>query len=400
MRYLLKITIGILAVMWTACSKDSPKIRQDAVQLKIHFSANQTSLSQGDVVNFTDETEGYPLSWQWYFEGGVPSSSNKQHPENIRYDDLGEFDVTLIVTNAYGTDSIVKKSYISVKGILPTVETGEPLDIDVTEVEVGGEVIEEGTAPVEEVGIVWSDENERPTINDSKMSQSMSGVGDFLMKITDLQENTTYHYRAYAQTADGVGYGKSKSFTTWELDTCDFIDERFIDSRDGQSYRYFDLGNQRWMGDNLNYNSTNSWCYDDDATNCDFHGRLYTVSVAQDVCPDGWRLPTEQDWNILIDNIGSQAGVKMKAKNIWGMNSPATNLYCFSAKPSGYKDLSNGRYMTMDFYGYWWTASENSNGESMYVNVLGDSGEAIFGVFESGSGFKADKAISVRCIKK
>jgi hypothetical protein len=51
-----------------------------------------------------------------------------------------------------------------------------------------------------------------------------------------------------------------------------------------------------WMTENLNYQTADSWCYDDSAANCETYGRLYTWEAAKKACPAGYHLPSNQDW--------------------------------------------------------------------------------------------------------
>ncbi|MBO4328999.1 MAG: carboxypeptidase regulatory-like domain-containing protein, partial [Bacteroidales bacterium] len=80
------------------------------------FTASATSIALGGTVSFTDETWGANLvSWQWTFEGGTPSSSTAHHPSGIVYNNMGDFDVTLTVSNASGqTETVTKRNYIHV----------------------------------------------------------------------------------------------------------------------------------------------------------------------------------------------------------------------------------------------------------------------------------------------
>src|SRR5690606_23907077 len=151
----------------------------------------------GDVVNFTDSTEGFPLTWKWYFEGGVPGISNIQHPKNIKYNELGEYSVTLVVTNAYGSDSIVRKGFIKVTTEVspPTVTSIRPYEIDPFSAKGGGEVLHARTAKLLETGICWGLEI-RPTVNDFKISAPKTEPGDFAFKMEGLEGKTTYYFRA------------------------------------------------------------------------------------------------------------------------------------------------------------------------------------------------------------
>lgn len=93
----------------------------DAVPEAI-FTANITSVPTGSGVNFSDLSKYGPDEWLWMFEGGNPTTSTEQNPENIIYENAGLFDVTLIATNYLGSDTIVLEDYInSNTAILPEV---------------------------------------------------------------------------------------------------------------------------------------------------------------------------------------------------------------------------------------------------------------------------------------
>ncbi len=76
-----------------------------------------TIIGEGDPIDFTDLSTGNPTSWTWSFPGGTPPSSTVQHPTNIVYDTSGLYNVSLTVTNAYGTHTQTKNNYISVLSI-------------------------------------------------------------------------------------------------------------------------------------------------------------------------------------------------------------------------------------------------------------------------------------------
>ncbi len=87
------------------------------------FEAGNTVVPKGEKISFTDLSKGIPNQWQWIFEGGEPQTSSDQNPENIQYNTDGTFDVTLIVTNELGSDTIVKEDYITVSSsVLPDVD--------------------------------------------------------------------------------------------------------------------------------------------------------------------------------------------------------------------------------------------------------------------------------------
>jgi uncharacterized protein (TIGR02145 family) len=95
----------------------------------------------------------------------------------------------------------------------------------------------------------------------------------------------------------------------------DFITTSFIDSRDSQEYGQVYVGttnSQLWMTRNLNYDApSGDYCYQDNPAKCTTEkGKLYTWSATANVCPNGWRLPTETDFNTLITNLGGATAAK------------------------------------------------------------------------------------------
>jgi len=78
------------------------------------FSAGETAGCVPLNVSFTDQSAGGPTAWKWSFPGGNPASSTLQHP-TITYSVPGTYDVTLEVTNQYGTNSATRPNYITVQ---------------------------------------------------------------------------------------------------------------------------------------------------------------------------------------------------------------------------------------------------------------------------------------------
>ena len=128
----------------------------------------------------------------------------------------------------------------------------------------------------------------------------------------------------------------------------------------GQTYRTIQIGSQIWMAENLNYNTAGSGCYSNNSGNCATYGRLYNWHTASAVCPDGWHLPSDEEWTILTNFIGSNAGTKLKVENGWN----GTDDYGFSALPGGRCIGKLCRYINAD--GFWWTASESSDISSWF----------------------------------
>lgn len=80
----------------------------------------------------------------------------------------------------------------------------------------------------------------------------------------------------------------------------------YTDTRDGEVYQIVKIGNQTWFAENLRYGTMDntSGCYDDSNTNCFIYGRYYTGSAGMASCPDGWHIPSVEEWQELIDYLG------------------------------------------------------------------------------------------------
>jgi uncharacterized protein (TIGR02145 family) len=127
----------------------------------------------------------------------------------------------------------------------------------------------------------------------------------------------------------------------------------------GEIYQTIVIGSQTWMARNLNYNADGSKCFGNEEGYCAIYGRLYDWATAKTVCPQGWHLPSYDEWNALMSAVGgeSTAGKKLKATSGWANNGNGTDVYGFSALPGGY-GYSDG-YFTAGLSGYWWSATEN-----------------------------------------
>ena len=135
-----------------------------------------------------------------------------------------------------------------------------------------------------------------------------------------------------------------------------------IDSRDGQIYPTVQIGTQCWLQKNMNYNTGNSWCYEDNSSNCDIYGRLYDWHTALKVCPKGWHLPSDEEWTTLTDFLGNTkvAGGKMKETGTSYWKSPnegASNSSGFTVLPGGHRS-GNGSFVYITKRAGFWSSTE------------------------------------------
>jgi len=98
------------------CSQSGPPVA-------LFQSSDTTFCTEvGECINFYDLSSGNPTSWRWIFTGAIPDSSNQQNPTNICYYNPGTYPVTLIVSNANGTDTLAVNPLI-IFGTAPSPPT-------------------------------------------------------------------------------------------------------------------------------------------------------------------------------------------------------------------------------------------------------------------------------------
>jgi len=171
------------------------------------------------------------------------------------------------------------------------------------------------------------------------------------------------------------------------------------------------IGNQIWSAQNINIETADSWCYDNNQDYCNKYGRLYTWKAAMEVCPrygdGGWRLPSGADWDTLVAHTGGpdKAGMYLKAKTDWGEDGKwgGEDSYRFSALPGGEYSIFDGKWYFSQFphFGKWWTADDFND---TYGNIRIMRGGSYMGEEWNNKvePFSQDKGFgfSVRCIKR
>lgn len=181
------------------------------------------------------------------------------------------------------------------------------------------------------------------------------------------------------------------------------------------------IGNQVWMAKNLdvsNYRNgdpipqitdlsrwnsltTGAWCYYKlDPANGQTYGKLYNWYAVNDprgLAPNGWHIPTDNEWWTLVTNLGGEAVAGGKMKNngtsYWkSPNTGATNSSGFNALPGGYL---NGilTFDQMGIVGSYWTSTQVSS-TAAYSRTIVNYDPGIFRGVSPKEGF-----VSVRCVK-
>ncbi len=166
----------------------------------------------------------------------------------------------------------------------------------------------------------------------------------------------------------------------------------FIDKRDNKKYDAVKIGKDWWMAENLNFALNASCrCYDDAPQNCTKYGRLYDFNAALKACPEGWRLPTDEDWKNLERSLGMKENELDKYG--WRVLNETQKLMEFGS--SGFKGYLTGTFDKKFYYlfvsSYYWTASQ-INDSSAWCREI--SKRISIGSFKDNKRMR----FSVRCI--
>jgi len=240
----------------------------------------------------------------------------------------------------------------------------------------------------------------------------LSGDFDMNRQVSDVDKNSYWEFNA----------GKGVPEGTLEIVIPPFTcGDPLIDTRDGQSYNTVQIGDQCWMAENLNIGAMvlgindqindsiiEKYCYNNIEDSCSVWGGLYQWDEMMDyslnvstrgICPFGWHLPSDDEWKILegnadsyygvgdpewdeVGNRGTDVGGNLKDTLGWiNPNTGATNLFGFSAIPSGY---NTGSFVHLRYHNYLWASTEyngfawarafnyNKMTSSRYINNLTD----------------------------
>ncbi len=193
------------------------------------------------------------------------------------------------------------------------------------------------------------------------------------------------------------------------------------DTSDGQRVEIVDVGIYDWTTKNLDVQTfrngdtipeakTNNewekasidgnpaWCYyNNDPELGAKYGKLYNWYAINDprgICPEGWHIPSDKEWNILINELGRNAGVKLKSSDGWYKNGNGTDSIGFSALPAGIR-YPSGIFDRLERSAYFW-ASQNGNYVWHRFLEHNDSrlGTRTYHSLKKGTG------MSVRCIRR
>lgn len=296
-------------------------------------------------------------------------------------------------TTANGTAYGLSYSFTTKNGAI-SISTTAVTEILTSSAKSGGSVTDDGGAAVSARGVCWS-VNSSPTINDNKTIDG-AGVGSFTSSITGLVANTNYFVRAYAINSAGTSYGVAYSFKPGVFDP------------DNNSYSLVTIGSQVWIKENLktskyqNGDAITGWSnYNNDPQYDAAYGKLYdfaTVADSRKVCPVGYHVASQSDWEALFTFLGGVdvAGGKMKEAGTthWAdPNTGADNSSGFTALPGG-RRADDGTYAALTLNAIWWSSTDFPSTPNALYYSLFNSTTTTF-----NSGISRNYQMSVRCLK-
>jgi len=279
-----------------------------------------------------------------------------------------------------------------------------------------------------------SDGGKLPTyaVTVSSAGTNSSGGGSYtagtVVTISAGAAPSGYAFSAWTTASGGVTFNSANSAATWftmpanaVTVTANFRQNSVTPPGGGGSYESVVIGGVRWMSKNLNIETGTSWCYGEGGqvyggerenlssaeiqANCDKYGRLYDWSTALTVCPDGWHLPSREEWDALAIAAG-RAGpygtegtdaVRLKSRSGWYNDGNGTDDFGFSALPGGQRNAIAGNviYTEEGSTGIWWTATTTRLFNAVYTMTIFYVGN---GIVETSNGKSNGTGSSVRCV--
>lgn len=297
------------------------------------------------------------------------------------------------------------------------IETGSVTNVSSTSCTAQGIILDKGKNGIIQHGFCWAVTQNPTTANNKTQLGSKSSTGNFSGNLTDLLSNTIYYVRAYATNSVGTVYGDELSFRT--LGT-------FTDNRDNNTYNWVRIGEQVWMAENLAYLpavgppsivSETAYYYVHDysginvsdaktTSNYKTFGVLYNWPAAQNACPTGWHLPTNEEWEQLAQYISDTKGPYSKTKwgdwiDVgkhlktalgWNNNGNGTDDFGFSGLPGGAQ--VNASFSDIGISGTWWSATNAPTPDHIWQWVLSYQYTYFF-----SSNALPHRGFSIRCLR-
>jgi len=300
----------------------------------------------------------------------------------------------------------------------PAVITLPPSAITTQSAQISARISSDGGAAVLNRGFCWNN-RPMPTIQNAQISLGRD-TGLFSYTLSSLSFGT-YYVRSYAENAAGIAYGNSIQFTTLSPQGGNACVSAVVSDVENNIYETVAIGSQCWLKSNLRsrrYNNNDTiasllWryqqnipgigtttIYNNDTANLSVYGRLYSYFAASDprgICPTGWHLPSQAEWNTLAQFAGDtlHSGLKLKAAVNWSGSTGGVDALGMGVLPAGV-GYNDHVFSFLGSQANFWAC------DSQFVDALGGNYRQIgFDRTPNQTSFTRLElhALSVRCIK-
>lgn len=321
--------------------------------------------------------------------------------------------------------------------VLAVVTTDEISDVAETLAVFKGTLISAGNSAWVDRGVFYSNFIKEPDVTHEYFwADGGAHTGKFTVIMENLTPGTRYYARAYAINNAGNSYGDIINFTTTgsvtgSIEFKSGLTYGQLSDVEGNIYKTIEIGDQTWMAENLRTTKYNDgsdipvltgnpdwavlttpyycWYLDDGEKYKNIFGALYNwyaVNTGK-LCPAGWHVPDDSEWDALAEYEGGEdeAGTKLKEIGLdhWVMTkSDVTNNSGFTALPGGMRwgiATEPLKYFSdMGYSGYFWSSTEKVDTEAGFngasIRRLTCNKDSII-----HSSFVKSQFITVRCIQ-
>lgn len=413
--FIFSLLLGLIIIIPTSCSVNDEKIIENSVPIcTIINPLNGIEIEQGDTVLIeieSNDPDGESIVISLYIDNRKLSNLTQSpfifnwYTEN---EIIGSHNIRAIAYDK--TDSVFNE-------ISLTIINSEPI-------------------PYFSCDCKLAYEQQKIQFTDTSLKEPISWFWEFGEGTTSNEQNPFHIYESAGTYTISLtvqnNFGtntliKTNYITIQQHETGTLIDI------DGNEYKTVKIGNQWWMAENLKtphyadgteitlVQDSASWnvlteidkayCYyENSSDNINAYGLLYNWAAAmngnessnlnpsliQGVCPDGWHLPSVDEWTTLIDNLGGiyVAGGKLKESSTLYWNNPntgATNESGFCALPGGGRYY--GKFSGLNNFASFWSTTEFNQYITWYRGVNYDNTRMNTNFYDKKAGF------SVRCLK-
>jgi uncharacterized protein (TIGR02145 family) len=182
-------------------------------------------------------------------------------------------------------------------------------------------------------------------------------------------------------------------------------DENRMVDVEGNKYKTVQIGTQIWMAENLKVTKDRSgkslvtYCYLDRDDFCEEFGRLYAWEVALEAAPQGWHIPSDEEWRQMERELGLSADEELSFG--WrgtdhGLQLAEGGSSGFEALFGGYKDGTvfwSGRYFDLGYFAAFWTRSQVDSLRAVGYFIYNNEGSVVRDDYDKTAAF------SIRCVK-